>query len=258
MYAEARGFNNGTCEGSDSGEDENDTIWLSLETMAWLKPLEQVVHHNKEAISKALCYLCRWGAIKQRYAMDRQGGILIQDILLWHRSFVRDGITENEIRAVVAEEHLLPTKRKQRLAVYNDDQGRLRVKAYQGHSEDVGASIDDSQAFFEIKNARDLEQLGYICCHATHWKYWKRIQFEGLKSCYRKHVHFAKQIPSRWETDKEVLILLDVKKWLEDGGKLYLSENDVILTPGFQGVVSPSYFEQVRHIQSTKRIWWSC
>ena len=96
--------------------------------------------------------------------MDWQGGILVQDILLWDRSFVRDGVTENEIRAVVAEEHVLPAKRKRRLAVYEDNQGRLRVKAYQGHGEDIGASIDDSQALREINSVSELERPGYMCC----------------------------------------------------------------------------------------------
>ena len=180
MHAEAKSFHNGTCEGSESGESENDAIWLSVETMAWgngpycfvrCEPPGQVARHNKEVISKRLCYLCRWGAHKERYAMDWQGGILVQDILLWDRSFVRDGVTENEIRAVVAEEHVLPSKRKKRLAVYEDNWGRLRVKAYQGHGEDVGTSIDDSQTLREIKSASELEQRGYMCCHATRSKY---------------------------------------------------------------------------------------
>ena len=168
MHSEAKNLHNGTCEGSEGGENENDAIWLSVETMAWWNAPEEIVHHKKEAISKRLCYLCRWGAHKERYAMDWQGGILVQDILLWDRFFIRDRVTVNEIRTVVAEEHVVAAKRKRRLAVYEDNCGRLRVKAHQGHGEDVGTSIDDSKALREIKSASELEQLGYMCCHATH------------------------------------------------------------------------------------------
>ncbi|CAI0439473.1 unnamed protein product [Linum tenue] len=42
-----------------------------------------------------------------------------------------------------------------------------------------------------------------------------------------------------------VLIFLNVKKALEDGMKLYISENKVILTEGFDGVVPVKYFEKI-------------
>ena len=257
MYADAKLFNNGTSEGSDTGENENDTIWVAVETMAWwkvpccserVKPPEQAVQGRKEAISRTLTYLCRHGVKKAGYAMDSLGGIRVHDILHWHPQVRRQKITEDDIKGIVAEEH--------RLAVYVDNEGCLCIKATQGHGEDVGVSIDDGRALYEIQSMDDVVGRGYVCCHGTYRNYWQSIRCEGLKTLGRKHVHFAKQIPSRLQGDKEILILLNVKKWLDDGGKLYLSENDVFLTSGFDGVVPPWYFQQVWQIRPTECILW--
>ena len=54
---------------------------------------------------------------------------------------------------------------------------------------------------------------------------------------------------SLMETDAQILILLDVSKWLSDGGQLFYSENNVILSPDFNGVVPPKYFRTVWQIR---------
>ncbi|KAG4931143.1 hypothetical protein AAZX31_17G187800 [Glycine max] len=46
--------------------------------------------------------------------------------------------------------------------------------------------------------------------------------------------------------DVNVLIFLDVRKTLKEGMKLYISDNKVILTEGFDGVVPPKYFEKIK------------
>ncbi|MCH86829.1 tRNA 2'-phosphotransferase 1-like [Trifolium medium] len=45
--------------------------------------------------------------------------------------------------------------------------------------------------------------------------------------------------------DVNVLIFLDVRKALEEGMKLYISDNKVILTEGFDGVVPSKYFQKI-------------
>jgi RNA:NAD 2'-phosphotransferase (TPT1/KptA family) len=42
-----------------------------------------------------------------------------------------------------------------------------------------------------------------------------------------------------------VLIHLDVAKALQDGIKLYQSENKVILTEGHNGIIKPQFFSHV-------------
>nr|TKR97143.1 hypothetical protein D5086_0000216230 [Populus alba] len=47
----------------------------------------------------------------------------------------------------------------------------------------------------------------------------------------------------RWDVD--VLIFLDVRKALEEGMKLYISDNRVILTEGFDSTIPVKYFERI-------------
>ena len=182
--------------------------------------------------------------------MDTQGGIRVQDICCRHPFFSRNRIAENHIKAIVAGEHEI------RHAVYMDNKGCLRIKAHQGHSEEVVANMDAARLLFEIRSADDIMRWGYVCCHGTSQKYLAWIRYAGLKTFGRKQVHCAKQTPSRLQTDKEVLSLLSVTKWLNDGGKLYPSGNVIFLTPGFNGVMSPLYFQQVRQLWPTEVILW--
>ncbi|XP_074571279.1 putative tRNA 2'-phosphotransferase [Curcuma longa] len=67
----------------------------------------------------------------------------------------------------------------------------------------------------------------------------------------RLHVHFSSGLPSAREVisgmrrDVNILIHLDVKKALQEGMKLYISDNKVILTEGFDGHVPAKYFEKI-------------
>ncbi|AQK71872.1 RNA 2'-phosphotransferase Tpt1 / KptA family [Zea mays] len=67
----------------------------------------------------------------------------------------------------------------------------------------------------------------------------------------RLHIHFSSGLPSDGEVTSgvrqnvNILIHLDVSKALKGGMKLYISDNKVILTEGFDGVVPVKYFERV-------------
>ncbi|KAH0980465.1 hypothetical protein GBA52_007642 [Prunus armeniaca] len=54
--------------------------------------------------------------------------------------------------------------------------------------------------------------------------------------------------------DVNVLIYLDVRKALEEGMKFYISENKVILTEGFDGVVPVKYFKKIESWPDRKPI----
>ncbi|KAJ0054247.1 hypothetical protein Pint_00231 [Pistacia integerrima] len=124
-----------------------------------------------------------------------------------------------------------------------------------------------------------------VCVHGTYKKYLESILESGLNRMKRLHVHFSSGLPTDGEVisgvsltisglieeltwlskkpslvakfellevmersmrrDVNVLIFLDVRKALEDGMKLYMSDNRVILTEGFDGVVPVKYFEKV-------------
>eukprot|EP00257_Ricinus_communis_P018153 XP_015576780.1 putative tRNA 2'-phosphotransferase [Ricinus communis] len=90
-----------------------------------------------------------------------------------------------------------------------------------------------------------------VCVHGTYKKNLGFILEYGLKRMQRLHVHFSCGLPTDGEVISDmrrnvnVLIYLDMKKALEDGMKLYISDNRVILTESFDGVVPVKYFEKI-------------
>ncbi|KAB1669616.1 hypothetical protein ES319_A07G000200v1 [Gossypium barbadense] len=77
------------------------------------------------------------------------------------------------------------------------------------------------------------------------------------------HVHFSSglltdgEVISGMGRDVTVLIYLDVRKALEEGMKLYISDNKVILTEGFDGVVPVKCFEKIESWPDSKPIPFS-
>ncbi|RVW76881.1 tRNA 2'-phosphotransferase 1 [Vitis vinifera] len=91
----------------------------------------------------------------------------------------------------------------------------------------------------------------FLCVHGSYKRNLESILESGLKRMKRLHVHFSCGLPMDGEVisgmrrDVNLLIFLDVRKALEDGMKLYISDNKVILTEGFDGVVPVKYFEKI-------------
>ena len=67
----------------------------------------------------------------------------------------------------------------------------------------------------------------------------------------RNHIHFALGLPkdqvvSGMRSSSNVFIYLDTKKCLEEGVKVFISDNGVILLPGDeQGFLSEKYIREV-------------
>ena len=95
-----------------------------------------------------------------------------------------------------------------------------------------------------------------------HWPYIKvrGLLAGGLRSS-RHHVHFADGWPkserclSGMRDDSDVLIYLDIPASLSRGLRLFRSENGVILTPGFHGVVPTELFGLVVSIRDGRKLW---
>lgn len=259
MYSEAIQCRNGTAEGSDGGTEDGDVIWIAQTPITWEPALEhdavtiEISPERFNSVGKILSYLCRHGAEKEGYSMDNVGGILVSDMLWYHSQLRNMKITPEEIKQVVDEVHVHLLERKARFAYYNDQDGRLRVRAHQGHSATLGRNIDDQHVLTKVVSSSNI-----ICCHGTYQRHWIRIQVEGLKIQRRKHVHFSDHMLTPHEGDKEIAILLDVRKWLRDGGVLFRSDNGMFLTEGFEGTVPPCYFYEVRQLRPTEKLVWSC
>ncbi len=67
----------------------------------------------------------------------------------------------------------------------------------------------------------------------------------------RNHIHFAPGMPkeegviSGMRGTCDIHIEIDMEGAIKDGVKFYISSNNVILTEGIDGVLSPKYFKKV-------------
>ncbi|KAG5597732.1 hypothetical protein H5410_038964 [Solanum commersonii] len=85
-----------------------------------------------------------------------------------------------------------------------------------------------------------LEENGELLIRANQGHTVKIVENERLL----KPILSVDEVPGM-RRDINVLIFLDVRKALEDGMKLYISENRVILTEGIDGVVPVKYFQKM-------------
>ncbi|CBZ53473.1 putative tRNA splicing 2' phosphotransferase 1 [Neospora caninum Liverpool] len=140
----------------------------------------------------------------------------------------------------------------------------LCIRANQGHSI---ACIDSEKLLRPVRSVFDLpscclrtgvtgfdsEEVVATVVHGTYWNRWDKIQTEGLSRMSRNHIHFAcgfssekDGVISGMRATVDVLIFLDVKKALDEGLKLFVSSNDVVLSPGNEhGIIETRFFSKV-------------
>ncbi|KAI9288471.1 putative tRNA 2'-phosphotransferase [Umbelopsis sp. AD052] len=186
---------------------------------------------QKIQLSKALSYILRHGANKEKLDMTDDGFIKVQEIL--NRPKLKT-YTFEDIKYVV------DTNDKQRFNLKQDEDGCWWIRANQGHSLKT------------VKVELDLvkEPLP-ICVHGTYTTNWNSIATQGLKRMSRNHIHFAAGMPgengviSGMRKSCDVFIYVDMARAMEDGIVFQLSANQVILSEGINGVLDPAYFSKV-------------
>eukprot|EP00933_Yihiella_yeosuensis_P082313 TRINITY_DN9615_c0_g1_i2.p1 TRINITY_DN9615_c0_g1~~TRINITY_DN9615_c0_g1_i2.p1 ORF type:complete len:132 (+),score=6.74 TRINITY_DN9615_c0_g1_i2:541-936(+) len=80
--------------------------------------------------------------------------------------------------------------------------------------------------------------------HGTKQSLRDTISWQGLSTMDRLQIHFypLSKVGGSYMYDKNLLVFLDVKAWLESGGKLFQSSNNVILSPGDEkGFIDPLF-----------------
>ncbi|KAE9603219.1 hypothetical protein Lal_00018757 [Lupinus albus] len=141
---------------------------------------------------------------------------------------------------------------KQRFSLIEEN-GESLIRANQGHTI---TAVETESLLRPILSAEEVP----VCVHGTYKRNLESILGSGLKCMKRLHVHFSCGLPTDGEVisgmrkDVNVLIFLDVRKALEEGMKLYISENKVLLTEGFDGVVPTKYFQKIESWPSRKPI----
>lgn len=185
-------------------------------------------------LSKLLSWILRHGANELRLPIDKNGYIDV-DVILSNQRFISKKFSLNEIRNVVTND------RKQRFALDTLPNGKIRIKANQGHSM---ANVQ-----LTLSKIEDASKLP-IAVHGTYYRFWEKIKAEGLKRLTRNHIHLTEKEEftveaSGYRSSSEILVYINVSKAMGDGVVFYRSANDVILTEGINGVLSNAYFSKV-------------
>lgn len=189
----------------------------------------------KEQRARSITYLLRHGAKKENVPIREDGFVSINDILSWRKV---SGITVEEIRQIVAE---CP---KQRFLLV-EEEGGIFLRANQGHTLEVEV---------EMKEIVD-GSLYPVVCHGTYFRSWELIKAGGLSRMGRKHIHFSSKdfndrtIISGMRRTSEILIYIDLQAAINDGFKFFISDNEVILTPGNkEGFLPTKYFSRAINV----------
>lgn len=200
--------------------------------MSQLRP-QQNQNRNIE-LSKLLSWILRHGANEESLQIDKNGYVDV-DVILSHKRFISKKFTLNEIQSVVANDL------KQRYALDVLPNGKIRIKANQGHS-----MANVQMTLSRIDDASKVP----IVVHGTFYRFWDKIKAEGLKRMNRNHIHLTENErftvdTSGFRSSSEILIFIVISKAMADGVVFYRSANNVILTEGINGVLLNTYFTKV-------------
>ena len=221
-------------------ENDTDPMKEDGENVIPIQKMIKTVNRKKTKfdevkLSKSMTFILRHGAPGLGISMDNGGIILVSDLLA-KSNF--SGVTLRDIEDIVNKND----KKRFELEKVN---GKLMIRAVQGHSKELDEIIDETKLLDEIKEPLDK------CIHGTDNSAWNIIKKKGLKSLSRMHIHFAISEPednnviSGMRQDTKVLIYVDMKKAMDDGIKFFISKNKVILSRGINGTIDPKYFEKV-------------
>ncbi|CAE8694079.1 unnamed protein product [Polarella glacialis] len=149
-------------------------------------------------------------------------------------------------------------------AVNNNDKKRFEllqeadqvfVRAVQGHS--IKAVADDELL---TRLSSEKGNLPTVCVHGTYRRHLASILRQGLLvgggTSQRNHVHFAPFDPgdgrviSGMRYNCEVAIYLNLEGAIKAGVPFFQSANQVILSPGVQGVVAAEFISKVKDLKT--------
>ncbi|KAL8812253.1 MAG: hypothetical protein Q9223_007338, partial [Gallowayella weberi] len=148
---------------------------------------------REETISRAMSYVLRHGAEKEKLKLDESGYINCEALLNWHRL--------RSLHVTFPEmQHIVDTNAKQRFALIptptSTDSNSTKpsdflIRASQGHSLAI-ASENLLNPLLPDDPACPNEVV-----HGTDEQSWRAIQkSNGLKRMGRQHVHFALGMPN--------------------------------------------------------------
>jgi 2'-phosphotransferase len=176
-------------------------------------------------VSKAMSWLLRHGAAKERIAMDGQGYVKVDDLLKWHKlkalgvgmeelveavegnekkrfalKWVGGGGADGHTTVAMGTDMTLiedqqdqsqtetETQRAIQHAATDLDSSHYLIRATQGHS----LKTLEASAYLTPITLKDEKSVPETVVHGTFYGAWERILASGgLKAMSRVHVHFA-------------------------------------------------------------------
>lgn len=182
-------------------------------------------------ISKAMSYLLRHGALKEKLPIDRNGFVPIE-VLLRHNRLKSHKCTLEDIHRIVANND------KKRFQVMertlNNEESQEVIRATQGHSI---KAIDPEDDF--LRRITDVADLPDKLIHGTSIsKLLLILQSGSIKRQNRNHIHLSPGVSgvdttvvSGMRSSSNVHIYLNLNQELLDQLQLFKSLNNVYLTP---------------------------
>lgn len=177
---------------------------------------------NLHQASKALSYLLRHGAVKERVPISDTGMVTIDDAVAWLR---RKGhrVNAGHIHTIVAD----------------DSKGRYRVDgesicAVQGHSMTLKVAM------------QSWTEAGPLI-HCSYMEHYDPIAHEGLKRMTRQHVHMISpdiETGASWNLlrrNSNLFVVIDSQSARNAGIAFLRADNGVILSEGLDGIIPPEH-----------------
>jgi 2'-phosphotransferase len=185
-------------------------------------------------ISKTLCYILRHETSKYNLEITKEGFVEIDDLL-----------NAPPVRKLNVNRDLVDK------IVDSDEKGRYEIKGnqircVQGHSN-VEVEIEESTE--PITNVNEY----HLVVHGTFNDSWEFIKTTGLNKMKRSAIHFAigypkdENVKSGMRGDCDVFVEVNLPMCYYNGIKFFISKNNVILSPGENGVIAPKYFKIVHN-----------
>jgi len=190
-----------------------------------------------QRLSRTMAFLLRHGKDKETgeilvYA-DSDGWVQVHDVIEY-RHLTRDGFTLEDL------EYVCEYNDKGRYQVRKESHGAY-VRAFAGHSRENVFRPSDHK----------LIKLGdpdcpHVITHGSKEKYLVSILTHGLRNNeQRNDIHFVGLAPTNTKFvprgKDNMHVWVDIRQAIKDGVKFYRTPNDIIVSPGEAGIISPRY-----------------
>ena len=186
--------------------------------------------------SKFLTKILRHDALNLGLVIDENGFIELNKILNIDY-FKKNNITIEFIKKLVEN-----CSKKRFNLILKDS--KYYIAANQGHSIKINSNLLRK---ITLENTHLFPNV----IHGTYKKNLDSILKNGLNKMSRIHIHFTtecdnKKVISGMRSSCNVFIHMNLCKLIEDGYEFYISQNNVILSPGNKdGIIDPKYFLKV-------------